>query len=124
MTGAMLIFLFSGAVCDGAIPVESGEVTACAGVLIPDAWARDFIKARDVDLPRCEAEKETQAKRAGVDLKLCQDERAALAKALRDTDQALVKAEQVKLDPWYRKPELWFAVGVALGAASVGAAGR
>ena len=124
MTGAILILLFSGAVCDGAIPVESGEVTTCAGVLIPDDWARDFVKARDVDLPRCEAEKETQAKRAEVDLKLCQDERAALAKALRDTDRQLVKAEQVKPDPWYQKPELWFAVGVALGAASVGAAGR
>ena len=124
MTGAIFILLFSGAVCDGAIPVESGAVTACAGVLIPDEWARDFIKARDVDLPRCEAEKETQAKRADVELKLCQDERAALAKALRDTDQALVKAEQAKPDPWYRKPELWFAVGGALGAASVGAAGR
>jgi hypothetical protein len=124
MTGAIFILLFSGAVCDGAIPVESGEVTTCAGVLIPDAWARDFIKARDVDLPRCEAEKETQAKRAEVKLKLCQDERAALAKALRDTDRELVKAEQAKPDPWYRKPELWFAVGVALGAVSVGAAGR
>ena len=124
MSGAIFILLLSGAVCDGAIPVESGEVATCAGVLIPDAWARDFIKARDVDLPRCEAEKETQAKRAEVDLKLCQDERAALAKALRDTDQALVKAKKAKPDPWYQKPELWFAIGVALGAASVGAAGR
>ena len=108
-------------ICEEATPVGSGEVAPCAGGIIPDEWAEEFLLCREVDLPGCEANAAQAAGVAAANLQRCEEERVALSSALRATN-TLTRAPAG--DDWYDSPSLWFAVGVLVGAVTVGAAAR
>tara|TARA_Y100000310_G_scaffold224048_1_gene225904 strand:- start:878 stop:1321 length:444 start_codon:yes stop_codon:yes gene_type:complete len=111
-------------VCTQATPIEEGDPAPCGGVLIPDDWALQLVELRDVALPKCEADAERGAKVAAASLERCDQERRALAEALRDTDQMLEAVGPPAPPQWYESPGLWFSVGLVVGAVTVGAASR
>ena len=131
-----LIFFFFGSVtspvhaqllgevqCAEAFNIRTGEFSDCAGIVLPEEWAKDLILIRDVELPACLARVRSINKESEIRLDSCNNERLALAQALRSTTEITEIQEPVQAPVvWYMQPTLWFAVGVVLGASSVGAA--
>lgn len=122
---ALVLLLYVAPVCDQAVAVDKGKRAKCSGIIIPKTWTQTLLQCRDVELPRCVADSEKVEAVAAAHLRACEEERAALARALRDADHAMEKSQRPPPAPrWYESRGLWFSVGVALGAASVGAAAR
>ena len=111
--------------CIEAAEIVAGDVAPCGGILLPDEWAHELVELRDVTLPKCRADAQRAEAVGAARFRRCDEERAALAEALRDTARELEKVHTPAKDPgWYQSPALWFSVGLVVGAVTVGAASR
>jgi hypothetical protein len=95
----------------------------CVGILIPEEWAETFVLIKDVKYPRCLTDFEDFKSKSNIRLKSCENERSALAEALSKTSEITETTQpNISVLEWYEQPTFWFAVGVVIGASTVGAA--
>lgn len=71
--------------CDLAVPLSAGTPAVCDGVLIPEQFARNALRCRQVDLPKIKADLDLERGLRAADAAACQTRETALKKALDRT---------------------------------------
>jgi hypothetical protein len=108
--------------CAAAQAVSSGAVARCDGVLIPEQFARDALRCRQVDLPKIKADLDQEVGLRAADAAACQARENALKKAL---DRVVVPpAPSCADEGQWRTIVAAGAVGTVVGLVVGFAAGR